>query len=437
MKQTLYRLHMLTSSLRIVGNAIESVALPWSLLDTTGSLVSIGGFALFTHLPWVILPPILGRTLDRTAKKVRLAFLALILQAFLAVLIVPLSSNVWAFYLIVSAISALDILHRYYGFSLVVSMTLDESELQGLNAALASIGNGVSLVAFPLAGFLAYRFGIRAMFLDAVLLFLGALALVPYLNVEVRREGTTEMGEEKRLQISHRLVVGILASVLLFNFAVGSFRIFVFSALRELAEGRVLYGLLQSITTAGSLVAMAGLTYLARRRLARLKQPLIFGMLLQSIALLIVGVPAVIALFPAVFILGFGGGLLNVSFSSLMQKFIPLESLGTARGVFDALATLVIPLSQLDFCVADRRGHCNVEPLHGGFPYRGLCHPLLSLHRESPSVRLRRLAVMSSVTLPVVHDRYIPEISPSIPNRTFRFLATSSLGFSLFLAWLK
>ncbi|WP_240703214.1 MFS transporter [Thermococcus indicus] len=142
MRQTLYRLHMLTSSLRIIGDAVESVALPWSLLDTTGSLVSIGGFALFTHLPWVILPPILGRTLDRTAKKVRLAFLALILQALLAVLIVPLSSNVWAFYLIVSGISALDILHRYYGFSLVASMTLDESELQGLNAALATVGNG-------------------------------------------------------------------------------------------------------------------------------------------------------------------------------------------------------------------------------------------------------------------------------------------------------
>ena len=290
MKQALYRLHMLTSSLRIVGDAIESVALPWSLLDTTGSLLSIGGFALFTHLPWVILPPILGRTLDRTTKKVRLAFLALILQALLAVLIVPLSSNVWTFYLIVSGISALDILHRYYGLSLIASMTLDESELQGLNAALATVGNGVSLVAFPLAGFLAYRFGIRAMFLDAVLLLMGALTLLPYLNVEVKREGTEEAREEKRLQISRRLVVGVLASVLLFNFAIGSFRIFVFASLRELAKGKVLYGLLQGLTTVGSLVAVAGLTYL-----------------------------------------------------------IPLESLGTVRGIFDALATLVIPLSQLVF----------------------------------------------------------------------------------------
>jgi len=137
--------------------------------------------------------------------------------------------------------------------------------------------------------------------------------------------------------------------VLLFNFAIGSFRIFVFASLRELTEGKVLYGLLQSLTTVGSLVAVAGLTYLARKRLAGLKRPLILGMLLQSIALLIVGVPAVIALFPAVFILGFGGELLNVSFNSLMQKFIPLESLGTVRGIFDALATLVIPLSQLVF----------------------------------------------------------------------------------------
>lgn len=329
MKQALYRLHMLTSSLRIVGDAIESVALPWSLLDTTGSLLSIGGFALFTHLPWVLLPPLLGRTLDRTTKKVRLAFLALILQALLAVLIVPLSSNIWAFYLIVSGISALDILHRYYGFSLVASMTLDESELQGLNATLATVGNGVSLVAFPLAGFLAYRFGIRAMFLDAVLLFIGALTLLPYLNVEVRREKSEGIQLEKpdnRTITDKRLVLGVIASVLIFNFAVSSFRVFVFASLRELGNGEFIYGLLQSLTTVGSLAAVALLALFAERREIGLRRPPIIGMLLQSIALPIVGVPAVIALFPAVFILGFGGELLNVSFDSLMQKFIPLRA---------------------------------------------------------------------------------------------------------------
>ncbi|GAB6101551.1 MFS transporter [Thermococcus atlanticus] len=366
MKHTLYRLHMLTSSLRIVGDAIEGVALPWSILQSTGSLVSIGGFALFTHLPWVVLPPILGKTLDRTTKKVRLAFLALLLQAALAILIIPLSSNVWAFYLIVSGISALDILHRYYGFSLVASMTLDESELQGLNATLATLGNGVSLVAFPLAGFLAYRFGIRAMLLDAVLLLIGALTLLPYLNVEVKREGTAEAGEE-RAKISRGFVIGILAAILLFNFAVGSFRIFVFSALRELAEGKVLYGLLQSLTTAGSLIAVVGLTYLAKRRRAGLKRPLVAGMLLQSTALLIVGVPSVVALFPAVFILGFGGELLNVSFNSLMQKSIALENLGTARGVSDALATLVIPLSQLTFAWLIGEGIATLNLSMGAF----------------------------------------------------------------------
>ncbi len=356
MNRRLYNLHLLTSALQTAGDAIESVALPWSLLDATGSLVSIGGFALFTHLPWIILPPLLGRTLDKTRKKARLAFLALLLQAFLAVAIVPLSSNVWAFYLIVSGISALDILHRYYGFSLIATMTLDESELQGLNAALATIGNGVSLVAFPLAGFLAYRLGIRAMLIDAVLLLFGALTLLPYLNVEVKRERTAEKLEKKRLKVDKRLVVGVLASVLLFNFALGSFRIFVFASLRKLAGGKVLYGLLQGLTTVGSLVAVAGLTYLAGRKLAGLKRPLILGMLLQSIALLIVGVPSLIALFSAVFILGFGGEFLNVSFNSLMQKVIPLESLGTARGIFDALATLVIPLSQLAFAWAVERG---------------------------------------------------------------------------------
>ncbi|WP_237698678.1 MFS transporter [Pyrococcus yayanosii] len=163
-------------------------------MNATGSLISIGSYSLFTHLPWVILPPLLGRTLDRMAEKVRLAFLALILQAFLAVLIIPLSSKVWAFYLLVSGISALDILHRYYGFSLVASMTLQESELQRLNATKETAGEATSLLAYPLAGFLAYRFGIWSMLIDAALLLIGALTLIPYLSVEVKRKKRRKKG---------------------------------------------------------------------------------------------------------------------------------------------------------------------------------------------------------------------------------------------------
>ncbi|WP_240911691.1 MFS transporter [Thermococcus sp. LS1] len=228
-------------------------------------------------------------------------------------------------------------------------MNLDSSELQGLNARLATAGNAVSLLAFPLAGFLAYRFEIKAMLLDALLLLLGALTLVPYLNVEVKRERINKVAEERPMGLNRKLVIGTLASVLLFNFALGSFRVFVFSSLRELGKGEVIYGLLQSLTTAGSLAAVVLLAYLARRKLAGLKRPLVVGMLLQSFALLPTGFPAMVALFPAVFLLGFGGEMLNVSFDSLMQRYISLETLGTLRGVFDALATLVIPLSQLAF----------------------------------------------------------------------------------------
>ncbi len=357
MNRRLYNLHLLTSALRTAGDAIESVALPWSILNSTGSLLSIGGYALFTHLPWVILPPLLGRTLDKTRKRVRLAFSALLLQAFLAVAIVSLSSNVWAFYLIVSGISALDILHRYYGFSLIATITLEENELQGLNATLATVGNTVSLVAFPIAGVLAYRFGVRAMLLDAVLLIIGAMTLLPYLDLELipERAGETKAGRKPPV-LSRKLVIGVLASVLLFNFALGSFRIFLFAGLRELAKAEVLYGTLQSIQTVGSLLGVGFITYLAHRSGIGIRKPLLAGMLLQSLALLLVGFPLIPALIFAVLFVGFGGEMLNVSFDSLMQKVIPLESLGTARGIFDALATLVIPLSQLVFAWGIEKG---------------------------------------------------------------------------------
>lgn len=230
-------------------------------------------------------------------------------------------------------------------------MTLHESELQRLSATKETVGETNSLLAYPLAGLLAYRFGIWSMLIDAALLLIGVLALIPYLNVDVKREEYMEE-KAKPAKISRKLVIGFMVTLLLFNFAIGSFRIFVFSLLRALEKGEVIYGLLQSLTTVGSLVAVLGITYFAHRRKLGIRRPLLAGMLLQSFALVLIGLPKVMALLPAVFVLGLGGALLNVSFDSLFQKVFPLERLGTFRGVFDALATLVIPISQLTFAWA-------------------------------------------------------------------------------------
>ncbi|MFA4646082.1 MFS transporter [Pyrococcus kukulkanii] len=340
----LYELHLLTSALRIVGDAIESVALPWSLLNRTNSLLSIGGFALFSHLPWVILPPILGRTLDKTKRKVKVAFLALLLQGALALAIIPLSSNLIAFYLIISGISALDILHRYYGLSLIASMTLREEELQRLNSTLATVGNITSLIAFPLAGFLSLKLGIKAMAIDSLLLTIGALSLIPFLNLEV---GKREAESHETVKFNRKLVFGILTAVLVFNFALGSARIFIFSNLRRIKEGELLYGVLKSVTTLGSLIGVSALAYITHRRSVGVSRPLLLGVVLQSLALAMLGFPMLAVLSLSVFILGLGGEMLNVSLDSIMQKYVPLEKLGTIRGIFDAIATLIIPISQI------------------------------------------------------------------------------------------
>ncbi|ASJ16228.1 permease [Thermococcus chitonophagus] len=340
----LYQLHLLTSALRIIGDAIESVALPWSLLNSTSSLLSIGGFALFSHLPWVILPPILGRTLDRTKKKVRVAFLALLLQGVLVLVIIPLSSNLIAFYLIISGISALDILHRYYGLSLIASMTLKEEELQRLNSTLATVENVTSLVAFPIAGFLSLKLGIEAMAIDSLLLIIGALSLVPFLNLEV---GKKRAESHETVKFNRKLVFGILTAVLVFNFALGSARIFIFSNLRRIKEGELLYGVLKSVTTFGSLIGVSALAYITHRKSVGVSRSLLLGVVLQSLALAMLGFPVLAVLSVSVFILGLGGELLNVSFDSIMQKYVPLERLGTIRGIFDVVATLIIPISQI------------------------------------------------------------------------------------------
>jgi len=58
-------------------------------------------------------------------------------------------------------------------------------------------------------------------------------------------------------------------------------------------------------------------------------------MLLESLAILLLGLPSLVLLFAGILILNFGRQVLNISFDSLFQKIIPLEKLGTYKGVFD------------------------------------------------------------------------------------------------------
>ncbi|WP_324736335.1 MFS transporter [Thermococcus sp. SY098] len=350
MKSKLYTLLLLTTVLRITGDAIESIALPWHLLNQTSSLLSVAGYSLASMLPWVIAPPLMGRFLDKTEKKVRLAFLALFLQSFFALTIIKFASNIWAFYLLISLISALDILHRYFGFTLIASMTFEESELQKLNAKVQTVGEVTSLLAFPVVGYLAYLFGIKLMLLDVLFLLIGALLLIPYINVAVRREETIgERSGSAQPKTSHRVVFAGIALILLFNFAIAPARIFVFNTLRNLSKKEAIYGLLKSVGSLGSLAGAAGIALFAHKRKIGISKPLFIGMLLESVAVLLLGLPSLVLLFAGILLLNFGGGILNVSFDSLFQRIIPLEKLGTYRGAFDALATLIIPLSQLSF----------------------------------------------------------------------------------------
>ncbi len=350
MKSKLYTLLLITTVLRVIGDAIESIALPWHLLNQTSSLLSVAGYSFASMFPWVIFPPLMGRFLDKTEKKVRLAFLALFIQSFLALVIIKFASNIWAFYVLISLISALDILHRYFGFTLIASMTLEESELQKLNAKVQTVGEVTSLVVFPIVGYLAYLFGVRLMLLDAVSLLIGALVLIPYINIPVKQEKTTEEESESvQLEVSRRVIFAGIALVLLFNFAIAPARIFVFSALKDLTIGEIVYGLLNSVGTLGSLTGAIGITLFAHKRKIGISKPLIIGMLLESLAVLLLGLPSLGLLFAGILLLNFGRQLLNISFDSLFQRIIPLEKLGTYRGIFDALATLIIPLSQLTF----------------------------------------------------------------------------------------
>lgn len=356
------------SATRVFGDSIELVVIPWAALKALNSVLGAAGVLAIQSVPWVIIPLIAGSLIDRVGGKAAAASLAL--QAALLTLLAligPPTGDVTAiltFYVLILAISALDNVTTYLPLKAIPALVgKDEGALQKANATVGIAERSARIAGYVAAAPLAVLLGLKALLLDAAaLLLVTALTacLTPnvfrFTHPPLSRGDENASTREGRTPIP-RFVKYLIISALFFNFAVGPWRIFLLDALKNAGSlGEVSYAVASaSVPLAG--IAASVLILRASGRLGRSSPPKQFvtGCLIEAsfvaslTTLYLTQSPQATAfLAPALtLILGFGDPLINVSLHTVFQARVMYEVLGRVRGLFDALATATIMVSEL------------------------------------------------------------------------------------------
>ncbi len=377
-----FKVLVLLNAVRVFGDSIESVVIPWTALKTLNSLLGAAGVFAIQSAPWILMPLVAGSLMDRASGKA--AASALTLQVALLVTLVatgppstPLTALV--FYGLILAVSALDNITAYLPLKALPAMlgTTDEKALQKGNAVVGASERVARIAGFITAAPLAMVLGLRALLVDAAMLTVAvvvAALLTPSIFKTRYVVGTTPTGNGAVDPAGRvpRFLWWLILSVVAFNFAVGPWRVFLLDTLGAAGSiGEASYAIASATLPLAGVVASL---IIAREAGALGKEgptrQFVVGCLVEtafiaSLTLLyFVQVPHVIFLAPALTtIMGFGDPLINVSLHTIFQSRVKYAILGRVRGLFDAVATATIMVSELITAYLLQQGVAATLPL--------------------------------------------------------------------------
>ncbi len=356
---------------RVFGDSIEAVVLPWSVLTGLGSLLGAAGVLAAMGLPWIIIPVFAGALIDRASRRPWIARFMLLFQAALLLVLIALLARLgeaWAlvaFYALVIALGFLDALIGYYVQVMVPAVVgYEPVALQEANGYIALWSRASRLIGFTVAALLVVASPQLGLALDAAALAYAALLhWVPgAAPTEQALAGLREQGGVKGERIPVILWL-LIASTLLFNYAVGSWRIIVLDLVRGLGGyGGAAFSIANAMVVAAGVFGAAYVLGRAGRDYVEVFEE---GCLLEALFIAALAIPymaaspalgaVVAAVLPAV--LGFADPLVNVSLDTAFQSKVPHESLGRVRGFFDTVAAAALTASELATAALLERVH--------------------------------------------------------------------------------
>jgi MFS family permease len=349
------------NAISMVGNVLAMIAVPWFVLQTTGSASLTGWAAFFTALPAIIASFFGGTLVDRIGYK-RMSIISDVMSG-LTVALIPLLYQFpgahFAFWQLL-ALVFLGALLDAPGSTARLSLLPDVAKMAGMrlervNSAAQAIGRGSNLLGAPLAGLLIAVVGAsQVLWLDAASFAVSALmiaALVPSAAARPAEKQKARYLEDLKagLRFIRRdpLIFAVVSTVMLTNFLDAPlFAVIMPVYVKQAFGSAVNLGLIIAGFGAGAMlgtIIFGAIGHKLSRRLTFAASFIIVG--LQFFFLAILPPPGfIIAAFA---LLGLASGPLNPIIMTVTQERVPAEMRGRVLGTMTAGAYLAVPLGML------------------------------------------------------------------------------------------
>lgn len=351
---------LVANSLSFLAEAIAMVAIPWFVLELTGSYARMGLVGFFTVMPRVVATFLGGQVVDRLG--FRTSSIASDLLSGLSVCGIPIlyaTGNLTFAWLVVLVIvgavfdgpgaTAKDAMVPELAAAARINLDRVNAYFQGARRLSLFIGPLV-------AGFLVAWVGTsNVLWVNAVVFGLSALVtmtLIPPVTAsepEAEQPGSfwanTLFGF--RFIRQHRLMLWLVGIVCLMNFLDAPLATVQLPALvREHYGSAEQLGILLSAFGGGAVIGTIIFSAIAPR-LSR-RKTFISGFFAAGLAFLVLATaPPFAAAVATTFFIGLIGGPLNPILMSIRQEFVPMRYRARVFGTMTAVAFVAIPFGQL------------------------------------------------------------------------------------------
>lgn len=354
---------MAANGVSMTGNVLAMIAVPWFVLQTTGSASLTGLTATFTALPAIIAAFFGGTLVDRAGFR-RMSVISDVMSG-VTVALIPLLYHLlgsgfafWQLPVLVFLGALLDAPGGTARLSLLPDVArLAGMRLERVNSAAQAIQRGSNLLGAPLAGFLIALMGAdRVLWLDAASFAVSALmvaALVPsHAALELKGQEKQsryleDLKEGLRFIRRDPLIFAVVSTVMITNFLDAP----LFAVIMPVYVSRVFgsavnLGLIIAGFGAGAMlgtIIFGAIGHRLPRRITFALSFIIVGLQFFFLALL----PPIGFIIAAFALLGLASGPLNPIIMTVMQERVPAEMRGRVFGTMTAGAYLAVPLGML------------------------------------------------------------------------------------------
>jgi MFS family permease len=346
-----YRLWLIGGTISLLGDQFYFVALPWLVLQQTGSAVAMGAIMMAGAIPRALLMLMGGAVSDRmSARKIMIgtAMARTIWVTVIGVLVWLRVLRTWELYALAVAFGVADAFAAPAQTAYMPSL-LKREQLVGASSVSQSTAQLTTIVGPVPAGFVIKTLGVAwAFFLDAIsfLFIIGALWKLP----------DPPKSQTARKAMLHSIVEGIayvrkdvplrslMLLVMIMNFCIaGPVSIGLAYLTKTRFGSPAVYGIVISAVAAGSLLGalLAGVWKIRQRGVMILLVSLALGVCLGSIGLL----GRVWSIASVLLIMGAAAGMVNIHIGAWIMQRIDVAVRGRVASVLMLASFGITPIS--------------------------------------------------------------------------------------------